>query len=445
MGTFLYDAFLKIGMTGIDARFMKDAILASELSGHDATAFEDFPSTSSVPETDRLVLTGVCASSGTAGQSWSPLATRLSGTLSCATLPISRSSAPENTASQSLQRRVPTRRAASPISALVRPFVLQRINDAVHGLDITAVFVSEAFALSSALCFAMSSMLISELNGRVPLMRLARWQITSGLLITAALATVFGGWETLRAWQAWTLAISGTLGIALASTTYFATIYTAGPRLTALLFSLTSPFALLLGYLVLGETVTAIQLAGVALIVVGVVVAIGVRRRRPPTMIPLSDAEPIESIPPDAPPPWLLGISLGVVTALGQATGSLVARPAMASGAEPCAAMAVRSIPAALFFWALLMVPKIRRELTEFRKFDLGIAIAAALCGAALGMSLLMAALSTGNVGIVSTLSSMTPVVVLPLVWARTGQMPRPHAWVGAGLAIAGTALIGMG
>lgn len=304
------------------------------------------------------------------------------------------------------------------------------------------MFVSEALALSSAICIALSSMFISELNGRVPLMRLARWQVTAGFAITAGVATITGGWATLGLWQVGNLAASGVFGIALASTTYFAAIYTAGPRLTALLFSLTSPFALIMGYLAFGETISATQAVGVALILAGIVIAIGVRRRRPPAMIPIADAEPIESVPASGPSPSLLGISLGVLTAFGQALGSLLARPAMASGVDPFAAMAVRSSLAVLFFWALLALPKIRRELTAFRKADLGIAVTAAFFGTALGMSLLMAALRTGNVGIVSTLSSMTPVVILPMVWLRSGQMPRVHAWCGAGLAIVGTALI---
>jgi drug/metabolite transporter (DMT)-like permease len=59
-------------------------------------------------------------------------------------------------------------------------------------------------------------------------------------------------------------------------------------------------------------------------------------------------------------------------------------------------------------------------------------------------MSLLMAALARGNVGIVSTLSSMTPIVILPMLWLRTGVLPAPLAWVGALLAVAGTALISL-
>jgi drug/metabolite transporter (DMT)-like permease len=95
-------------------------------------------------------------------------------------------------------------------------------------------------------------------------------------------------------------------------------------------------------------------------------------------------------------------------------------------------------------FWALLALPRVRAQANSFRARDFGLAATAAFFGTALGMSLLMAALKTGNVGIVSTLSSMTPVVILPMVWLRSGQMPRAHAWGGAALAIAGTALISL-
>jgi drug/metabolite transporter (DMT)-like permease len=302
------------------------------------------------------------------------------------------------------------------------------------------MFISEALALGSAACIALSSMFINELNGRLPLMRLARWQLTAGLLFTAAAATVVGGWATLGAWQVWALAASGAVGIALASTTYFAAIYAAGPRITALLFTLTSPFALALGYFVLGETISLVQGLGVGLILAGVVVAIGLRRRRPAPMIPLSDAQPIAA-PAPSDHPSFAGIVLGVVTALGQAVGTLLARPAMASGVEPFAAMAVRTGLAVICIWALLVLPSVRRRSAPAGKSDLGIAVAAAFFGPALGMSLLMAALATGDVGIVATLSSMTPIVILPMVWLRSGRMPRPVAWAGAALAIIGTAL----
>jgi drug/metabolite transporter (DMT)-like permease len=308
-----------------------------------------------------------------------------------------------------------------------------------------SMFASEAFAIGSATCIALSSMFINELNGRVPLMQLARWQLTAAFLMTALAATVAGGWATLGGWQIGSLAASSVFGIVIASTTYFAAIYTAGPRVTALLFSLASPFALVFGYLAFGETIDMRQGLGVLLILCGIGIAIGFRRRRPAPMIPLADGEPIAAQAPATPPVSVLGITLGVVTALGQALGSLTARPAMAAGVEPFAAMAVRSGLAVICFWALLALPQVRTRANAIRKTDLGLAVTAAFFGTALGMSLLMAALTTGNVGIVSTLSSMTPIVILPMVWLRSGQMPRAHAWGGAVLAIIGTALISLG
>jgi drug/metabolite transporter (DMT)-like permease len=136
------------------------------------------------------------------------------------------------------------------------------------------------------------------------------------------------------------------------------------------------------------------------------------------------------------------GIVLGVTTAIGQAIGTLLARPAMAAGVEPFSAMALRSGLAVILFIVLAATPfgRGKREAVQFG--TVGLAVLSAFVGTSLGMSCLMAALRTGNVGIVSTLSSITPVLVLPMVWLRTGQRPTAAAWLGAALVIAGTALI---
>lgn len=309
------------------------------------------------------------------------------------------------------------------------------------------MFVSELLALAAAICIAASGMLISELKGRVDVVRLARWQMSAAFAMTGMASLAVGGWRSLEAWQAGMLALSGLSGIIVASTTYFAAIYMAGPRVTALLFSLTSPIALLLGYVAFGETVDLQQAFGMALVLAGILLAIGVPRRFGGLGKGLPAVSVEAPLPHDAPVApsrtFRIGIALGIVTAVGQAGGSLLARPVMAAGVEPFTAMAVRSGVAALFFTLLLLVPlaALRRPYS-FRRGDLGLALGSAFVGTGLGMSLLMAALAGGNVGIVSTLSSMTPVVILPMVWLRSGVAPSRTAWAGAGLAVLGTALI---
>lgn len=291
------------------------------------------------------------------------------------------------------------------------------------------MYIAEILALCAAVCIAMSGMFVSELQGRMPLLDLARVQMIAAFLMTGTASLVVGGWRTLEPWQIGFLAASSLFGIIIASTTYFAAIYSAGPRTTALLFSLASPFAVMLGYLFLGETLTGRQGIGIACVLGGIVLAIGRRSSKATGTVPT---------------PWL-GIGLGVVTAIGQALGSLAARPAMASGVEPFTAMAVRSGIAALFFVALLAVPHpALKPARQIARRSLGFAVGSAFFGVGLGMSLLMAALAHGNVGIVSTLSSMTPVVILPMVWARTGIVPPLPAWIGAALAVVGTGLISL-
>ncbi|HTV67944.1 MAG TPA: DMT family transporter [Rhizobiaceae bacterium] len=357
------------------------------------------------------------------------------------------------------------------------------------------MFVSESLALAAAVCIALSGMLISELKGRVDVIRLARWQMLASFGMTGGIALALGSWRGIDAGQAGLLALSGLFGIIIASTTYFAAIYTAGPRNTALLFSLASPFSLFLGYAALGETISLQQAIGVALVLAGIVLAIGVRRRDPVAPVEISAAGVADRLPPperlrrstspqgggeaaaplsqaggdggqSSPSPlrggsaersggrgggtspnqiFWLGIALGVITAFGQALGSLFARPVMEAGVEPFAAMAVRSGVAALFFLALALVPlPALRQPYTFRRGDLGIAVASAFFGTACGMALLMAALATGSIGIVTTLSSMTPVMILPMVWIRSGVAPRREAWFGAALAVAGTAAISL-
>jgi drug/metabolite transporter (DMT)-like permease len=281
-------------------------------------------------------------------------------------------------------------------------------------------------SLAAAATFALSAMQIDSVTGRVTALQLARWQMGLAFLMTAAASLALGGWRTVGGTEFLWLAGSSAAGIMLATSTYVATIQLLGPRLNALVFTLSAPFALVLGYGFRGETVNLSQGAGVGLILAGIVLAImgpgGREGMRGPQALGL-------------------GLMLGVVTALGQATGSLLARPAMLAGVEPFTAMAIRSGLGALFFISLLSVPALRPAARP-APGDIGRICGSAVSGIFLGMTLLMAALAAGDVGIVTTLSSTTPILILPMVWFVTRRAPAPVAWVGAGLAVAGTALI---
>ena len=62
--------------------------------------------------------------------------------------------------------------------------------------------------------------------------------------------------------------------------------------------------------------------------------------------------------------------------------------------------------------------------------------------GMALGMSLLLIALKYADAGIVATLSSTSPIMILFLIWLMTKKIPTIGAWIGTVLAIIGSGLI---
>lgn len=110
---------------------------------------------------------------------------------------------------------------------------------------------------------------------------------------------------------------------------------------------------------------------------------------------------------------------------------------------EPFTAMAIRSGLGAPFFVALMVFPFAgAARLPSWA--DPRTISGSAFVAMFLGMTLMMAALTSGDVGIVSTLTSTTPILILPMFWLATGRAPRPAAWVGAGMAVLGTAPIGL-
>ena len=285
-----------------------------------------------------------------------------------------------------------------------------------------------ALSLLAAACFAFSSLQVARVSGNVGALQTVRWQMSLAFVMTALAGTAVGGWQTVDAQSVLWLAMSSVAAVMIGGLTYMAAIKVMGPRVFALFFTLSSPFALVLAYVFRDEKITLIQGAGVGLILAGIVLAI---------------LGPGDKSGQDRIHRLGLGIALGLVTALAQAFGNLFSRPAMLAGVEPMTAIAIRSGLGALFFIALLAGPRLRPT-DSVTKVDLRRIGMSALTGMFLGMSLLMAALARGDVGIVSTLSSTTPILILPMVWVASNRAPAVAAWIGAALAVAGTALISL-
>ena len=292
--------------------------------------------------------------------------------------------------------------------------------------------VHELAALGAAACWALTGLISAGPAGHLGALAFnrARQVFVTGLLGVYVLAS--GAWRELDAGVAWPLLLSGLIGILLGDTLLFATLNRVGPRRSGILFALNAPIAAALGWAALGETLAPQAVLGVGLTVAGVALAILYGKRR----AQLHQWEAIRG------PLWI-GVALGLGAATGQALGSIVARPAMATGIDPFLASMLRTGVAAFCLSALIALPipavKPKGPLT-WRVF--AVTALTGIIALAIGMTLLLFALSGGAVGIVSTLSATSPALILPMLWARTGERPAAGAWAGAALVIAGMALI---
>lgn len=292
--------------------------------------------------------------------------------------------------------------------------------------------IHELAALGAATCWALTGLISAGPAGHLgaPAFNRARQIFVTGLLALYVLYT--GAWRELDTNNAGPLLLSGLIGIFIGDTLLFETLNRLGPRRSGILFALNAPITALLGWVVLGETLPAFAILGIAVTAAGVFLAILFGKRR----AQMHQWETIKG------PLWI-GVLLGIGAATGQAIGSIIARPVMATGIDPFLASLLRVGIAAFCLSILLQLPipsvKPKGPLT------LKVAAVTALTGIlalAIGMTLLLFALSGGKVGIVSTLSATSPALILPMLWLRTGERPAAGAWAGAALVVVGMGLI---
>ena len=292
--------------------------------------------------------------------------------------------------------------------------------------------IYELAALLAATLWAFGGMISATPSrelGAIPYVQIRMVIITAMLMIWVWVA---GTWDSVQAAHYQPLILSGVIGIFLGDTALFLTLNRMGPRRTAILFSLAAPLSVLLGWVFLDERLSYLQILGVAIVSIGVVLAVVFGKRK-------AQQHHWEAIKG---PVWL-GVSLGVFAALCQAIGSILARPVMEAGADPVAASALRVGISAIMLSIMVLLPiRAFKRANPLTPKLLGLTVLAGVNGMGIGMTLFLFALEGGEVGIISTITATSPAILLPILWIKTKEVPALGAWIGAGLVVTGSALL---
>lgn len=288
----------------------------------------------------------------------------------------------------------------------------------------------ELAALGTATCWATTGLISADAVRALGAFHfnLIRQMFVSALLAVIVLAA--GLWSGLDRGTVGILVASGIIGILVGDTFNFAAVGRLGPRRAGAIFALNAPMAAIMGWAFLGEALPFQAVAGIGVTVAGVALAILGR--------PKANAHRLETLQGTI----IIGVLFGLAAGFGQAAGSLIARPVMTAGLNPYLASLIRVGASGLTMGLLAATPFAPPAPRNISRHALILTAITAIIGLLVGMTLFLYALQGSKTGIIATLSATSPVIILPLMWLRTGQRPSGLSFCGAALAVVGLALI---
>jgi drug/metabolite transporter (DMT)-like permease len=227
------------------------------------------------------------------------------------------------------------------------------------------------------------------------------------------------------------LALSGVVGLVLGDSFLFQAYIWVGPRLGMLMMSLAPVISALLAYGFLGESLVARQWFAIFLTVGGIAAVVLDRER--PAMAGGQSRD------------YRRGILFGVGAAAGQAAGLVLAKQGLGGSFPALSGNVMRMTAAALFIWGFTVLigraGSTFRTLREHRVSWLPI-LGGAATGPFLGVWLSLTAVQLTQVGIASTLMSLSPILLLPIGHLLFKEKIGPQAVVGTLIAIVGVGLL---
>jgi uncharacterized membrane protein len=258
-----------------------------------------------------------------------------------------------------------------------------------------------AWSLSSVLTTLASRQVSSPVVNRIRLLLALAWIGGAHWLILGEFFPTHA--EPIR--YGW-LALSGVIGLAIGDSLLYQAFVLIGPRLSMLLLALAPVESAVLGWFLLDERLNRQDVLGIALTIGGI-------------MLVVSDRHPArldESA--GAPQRHGAGVLFGLGASLGQAGGLLASKLGMAGGFPPLSANAIRLATATLAIWLVtLALGQVGPSIDRLREHPRALIpiLGTSVVGPSLGVWLALVAIQNAPLGIASTLTSLSPIFLLPV------------------------------
>ncbi|HVN15214.1 MAG TPA: DMT family transporter [Anaerolineales bacterium] len=295
------------------------------------------------------------------------------------------------------------------------------------------VIIGEIAGLLTSLFWSINAVVVTKAGKMVG----SSWIINRTRLVFALLYLVVLNFilyhqalPTQAGVQRWTwLSLSGVVGLAVGDAFLFQAYLMVGARLGTLLLSLSTIFGVLEAWVFLGESLSLMEIVGIALTLGGIMwVILEHGNNSQPTLRPSA---------------W--GVLCGVLAAIGQATGLVFSKQGMAGNFSPISGNVIRMSAAVIALWLITFMQREAGKTIQVLKENpsgLQLLALAALLGPVIGVSLSLLAVQDTPVGVASVLTSLSPIFILPISHFYSKEHLGWQVIAGTILATAGVSIL---
>lgn len=291
--------------------------------------------------------------------------------------------------------------------------------------------LGELAALATAVCWTVTALAFEPATRRIGPVAVNLFKLAAGAAFLAAANLFLRGMAlpldaSGHAWL-W-LSLSGVVGFVVGDYFLFKSYTRISARVAMLMMALAPPMAALLGWLLLGETLSGTDFWGMGLTLAGI------------AMVVLKRAENGTGLAFNHP---AAGVLLALGGAAGQAGGLILSKYGMGAY-SPLASTQIRVLAGAVGFALLFAALGGWRRLPGMawdRRLAGQVALGSAF-GPFLGVSLSLAAIQHTNTGVAATIMAIVPVLIIPPAVFIFKQRVSFLEVLGALVAVGGVALL---
>jgi drug/metabolite transporter (DMT)-like permease len=291
--------------------------------------------------------------------------------------------------------------------------------------------LGEIAALATALCWTVTAVAFEAAGKKVGSLSVNLIRLVMAFVLISLFGLFSRGMllPTDATGSAWIwLSFSGLIGFVIGDLFLFQAYVEIGSRISMLIMSTVPPITAITGFVLMGERISLLGITGMIITISGIALVVLTKN---PNEKNIRLSHPIK------------GLIYAFIGALGQAFGLVFSKFGMGDY-NPFAATQIRIIAAIIGFSIVITIVKkwgnlgvAFKDLRAMKNITIG-----SFFGPFIGVSLSLVAVQHTSTGIVSTITSITPILLIPTSIIIFKEQILPREIVGAIITIIGVTLL---